>query len=179
VEIPFTSAHWETAYVAPTIPLARGWLRQLDILDNPIFYSSAPLNPTSYHKWLRENGVTWVALPDVALDYSAVGEAKLVTHGQSYLRLVWHNTHWRVWQVVDSPGLVSGPAHVTALGPDRVELDATATGTALIRVHYTPRWNVTSGDACALDRGGWTELVIRRPGHIDLTISLLPASSDC
>jgi len=179
VEIPFTSAHWEAAYVAPTIPLARGWFRQLDSLDNPIFYASVPLNATSYHNWLRENGVTWVALPDVSLDYSAVNEANLVKHGQSYLRPVWHNAHWRVWTVVDSPGLVSGPAHVTSLGPDRVELDAAAAGTALVRVHYTPRWSVASGDACVLNHGGWTELVIRHPGHIDLTTSLLPISSNC
>jgi hypothetical protein len=179
LEIPFTSAHWEAAYVAPKVPLARGWLRQLDIRDNPIFYASTPLNATSYHRWLTESGVTWVALPDVALDYSATAEANLLKHGQPYLRPVWHNAHWRLWKVVDSPGLVTGPAYVTALGPDRVTLDATGTGTALVRVHYTSRWSVTDGGACALNRGGWTELVIRRPGRIELTTSLLPTSDDC
>jgi hypothetical protein len=179
IEIPFTSAHWEAAYVAPTIPLARGWLRQQDIRDNPIFYASAPLNPTIYHQWLRENGVTWVALPDVALDYSAVNEASLLRHRQPYLRLVWRNAHWLVWKVTDSPGLVSGPAHITALQPDRIALDATATGTALVRVHFTSRWTVASGDACVLDRGGWIELIVRHPGQIELTASLFPGSRDC
>ena len=52
VEIPFTQAHWETAYVAPTIPLARGWERQLDVADNPIFYTATPLTTTTYERWL-------------------------------------------------------------------------------------------------------------------------------
>lgn len=180
LEIPFTLGHWEAAYVAPHVPLARGWLRQLDTLDNPIFYASTPLNATTYHRWLIESGVTWVALPDVALDYSATHEAHLLTQSLPYLHPVWHNAHWRLWKVIDSPGLVSGPAHVTALGPNSVALDATGTGTALVRVRYTPMWNVTSGGACvAADRGGWTQLVIRHTGHIQLTTSLFQTRSDC
>ncbi len=40
VEIPSTYRHWEAAYAAPKVLLARGWERQLDIAYNPIFYSS-------------------------------------------------------------------------------------------------------------------------------------------
>jgi hypothetical protein len=179
VEIPFTSAHWEAAYVAPQIPLARGWLRQLDVTDNAVFYQPSALNPTSYHRWLRENGVTWIALPDVALDYSAVHEAALLQHGLPYLHLVWHNPHWRVWRVVDATGLVSGPAHLTSIGPDGLSLDANAAGTALVRVHYTSAWTVTNGAACVRARGNWTEVVIRQPGHIELTTSLVSNNPDC
>jgi hypothetical protein len=179
VEIPFTSAHWEAAYVAPQVPLARGWLRQLDVSDNALFYQSAALNPASYHQWLRDNGVTWVALPDVPLDYSAVHEGALLQRGLPYLRLVWRNAHWRVWKVVDSPGLVSGPARLTSLGADHISLDASAPGTALLRVHYTSTWSVTSGAACVRQQGDWTGIVIRQPGHIDLATSLVPNSTDC
>jgi hypothetical protein len=180
VEIPFTRSHWEAAYVAPRVPLARGWVRQLDTLDNPLFYTDAALNATTYHDWLIKSGVTWIALPDVALDYSALDEARLVLQGQPYLHLAWHNAHWRVWKVVDSSGLVTGPARLTALEPNRVALEATAPGTAVIRVRYTPMWNVTSGSACvqATD-GNWTQLQIQRPGHIELTASLLHPKSDC
>jgi hypothetical protein len=179
VEIPFTSAHWEAAYVAPRIPLARGWLRQLDVRDDPIFYASKRLNPMTYRQWLIRNGVTWIALPDVALDYSAVREANFLKRGLPYLHLVWRDQHWIVWKVTDSPGLVSGPARLTALGPDHVALDASVAGTVLVRVHYTSTWAVTSGDACVLNRNGWTEVVVRRPGQIDLTTSLLPTSNGC
>ena len=63
---------------------------------------------------------------------------------------------------------------------NRVALEATAPGTAVIRVRYTPMWNVTSGSACvqATD-GNWTQLQIQRPGHIELTASLLHPKSDC
>ena len=38
VEIPFTANHWEARWVAPAVPLARGWERQLDGKRNPLFY---------------------------------------------------------------------------------------------------------------------------------------------
>jgi hypothetical protein len=179
VEIPFTSAHWEAAYVAPHVPLARGWLRQLDIRDNSLFYGSSSLNATTYHHWLVENGVSWVALPDVPLDYSSLREQQLLRHGLPYLRRVWHTAHWQVWKVTDSPGLVSGPARLVTLGPDHLSLDVSAAGTALVRVHYTSTWEVTVGSACIVDDRDWTEVVIRRPGRVDLTTSILPTSSAC
>src|SRR4051794_5267185 len=39
VEIPMTLNHWESAYVAPEIALARGWERQLDVRFNGLFYA--------------------------------------------------------------------------------------------------------------------------------------------
>jgi hypothetical protein len=180
VEIPFTRSHWEAAYVAPSVPLARGWIRQLDTIDNPIFYGDTALTATTYHDWLVQNGVTWVALPDVPLDYSAMDEAQLISAGQPYLRPVWHNAHWRVWKVTDSPGLVSGPAQMTTLRPNRVVLQANAPGTALVRVRYTPMWSVTSGAACVQAGGNdWTRVVIRRAGPVELTTSLIHPKSDC
>ena len=38
IEIPHTFSHWETAYVSPRFSLARGWLRQLDVERNDLFY---------------------------------------------------------------------------------------------------------------------------------------------
>ena len=38
VEIPATYRHWESAFVAPRIALARGWERQLDIAYSHSFY---------------------------------------------------------------------------------------------------------------------------------------------
>ncbi len=180
VEIPFTRSHWEAAYVAPHVSLARGWVRQLDTIDNPIFYGDATLTSATYHDWLVAKGVTWVALPNVPLDYSAQDEARLLASNQPYLHLVWHNANWQVWKVADSPGLVSGPAQVTRLDANRVTLQATAPGTALVRVTYTPMWTVATGAACVeAGSGNWTRVVIRRAGPIELRTSLIHASTDC
>ncbi|MBV8950469.1 MAG: hypothetical protein JOZ99_06320 [Actinobacteria bacterium] len=179
VEIPFTRSHWEAAYVAPSVPLARGWVRQLDTLDNPLFYGDS-LTSSQYHDWLVTNGVTWVALADVPLDYSAMAEARVLKAGQSYLQPVWHDAHWRVWKVTDSPGLVSGPATVTSLQANRVTLDATAPGTVLLRIRYTSLWTVKSGSACvATTNDGWTRVVVAHPGPVELTTSLLHTATDC
>ena len=82
VEIPPTLDHWEAAFVAPHVSLARGWERQLDIADNPIFYTPGALTPTSYQGWLNYNGVTYVALPAAPLDYAAQTEGTLLRSGQ-------------------------------------------------------------------------------------------------
>ena len=45
VEIPPTVHHWESAYVAPVFPLARGWERQLDVAYNALFYNPGRCPP--------------------------------------------------------------------------------------------------------------------------------------
>ena len=43
VEVAFTHNHWEAAHLATSVPLARGWERQLDEKANPLFYDGRPL----------------------------------------------------------------------------------------------------------------------------------------
>jgi hypothetical protein len=180
VEIPFTRGHWEAAYVAPEIPLARGWERQTDMTDNPLFYDTDMLTPASYEKWLDESGVTWIALPDIDLDYSAQAEARLIEAGPSYLKPVWHNAHWRLWKVVGAPGLATGPARLVSLHPDQLVVEASGPGTTTIRVRYTPAWNIESGPACVgPSKGPWTELISSGPGKIVIGTTLLPHDNDC
>ncbi len=82
IEAVATAAHWEARFLAPHVMLARGWERQLDRYRNALFYESAPA-PTAqqYAVWLRKQGVSFVALPDAPLDYSARAEAQLVRGG--------------------------------------------------------------------------------------------------
>jgi len=169
VEIPFTRDHWESTYVALKVPLARGWERQLDITNNPIFYSAAPLTADRYHAWLDEQGVSWIALPDVPLDYSAQDEAALLAHADRlpFLRLAWHDAHWKVWRVTSSPGLVTGPARLVSLDPTGFVLDATAPGSVVVRVHAAGAWSIASANACTTESSdGWTHLTVLRPGRI-------------
>jgi hypothetical protein len=157
VEIPSTYRHWEAAYAAPNVLLARGWERQLDIVYDPIFYSQ-PLTADSYHAWLTSNGVRFVALPDARLDDSSLGERALLEHGLPYLRSVWHDAHWRVWRVTTFQGLIDGDAVLLRLTPDGFALRVDRPGDVVVRVRSTRHWRV-SGNACAdATDDGWTVL---------------------
>jgi hypothetical protein len=171
VEIPSTYRHWEAAYVAPQVALARGWERQLDIAYNPIFYSE-PLTAASYHSWLHANGVKFVALPDARLDDSSLGERALITSGLPYLHEVWHDAHWRVWQVNDFGGLVDGPATLQAMSPDRVTLQVSAAQDIVVRVRATSHWTVHPGGCATSTDDGWTVLRNLPVGTVTLTQSL-------
>lgn len=174
VEIPPTRDHWEAAWVAPYVSLARGWERQLDIADNPIFYRPGTLDPASFRHWLLSNGVTWVALPATALDYAGTDEAGLLHAGEVRgLRLVWSNRDWKLWRVTATPGLVSGPATLSALAPDQVHLTFSQPGAATVRVRYSSFSAVTDGDACVRpDAAGWTMVKAGAVGPVTLGTSV-------
>lgn len=173
VEIPFTKLHWEARWVAPEQPLARGWLRQFDHKVNALFYDGE-LTPAAYEAWLRRNAVRFVALPDTRLDYSARREAELVAGGLPFLREVWADDDWRLFEVRDATPLATGAgARVERLGPDELTLSVARPGTVLLRVNWTPYWQVAAGDACVAPApapGGedLTELRVRRAGEIRL-----------
>jgi hypothetical protein len=173
VEVVPTALHWEAAYVAPYFPLARGWERQLDTGANPIFYTQGALTATSYHAWLFANGVRFVALPDVPLDYAALAEARLVRHGVPGLRAVWRDAHWRVFAVVGAPGLVSGPARLLSSSGSELRLQVMRAGAVVVRERYVDAWSVASGlGVLGPSRGGWLELRARRAGRVVLRVGI-------
>jgi hypothetical protein len=167
IEIPFTQLHWEAYWVAIHFPLARGWERQLDIKDNPLFYDGH-LTAASYERWLHQNAVRFVAVADTELDYSAKAEAALIAHGLPYLRLVMRSRHWRVYAVAHPTPIVDGPATLRKLGPDSLELAARAPGTVMIHVRFTPYWQLTEGSGCVQPDGAYTRLRLRRAGTVKL-----------
>jgi hypothetical protein len=172
VEIPFTDNHWESRWVAPKVPLARGWERQVDRARNKIFYDGRPITAESYHHWLDDNAVRFVALADAPIDYSSAREAQLIRNGLPYLHQVWHDAHWRVYEVKHARPLARGAAVATALGTDSVTLEATRAGTVDLRVRYTPYWRLATGRGCvAPGRDGWTRLRVDAPGPVVLRAS--------
>jgi hypothetical protein len=179
VEIPPTLEHWEAAFVAQYVSLARGWERQLDIANNPLFYTEHGLTPATYHAWLDRNGITWVALPNAPLDYAATAEARLLRSGTvPDLQLVWVTKDWKLWRVTDSPGLVSGPATLTKLQPDHLTLQVSEPAQITVRVRYTAFWHVSAGAACLSPApDGWTSVAAASTGIIDLSASMLNTSS--
>jgi hypothetical protein len=176
LEIPFTENHWEAAYVAPAIPLARGWERQLDRRYGALFYDGT-LSPGRYRVWLDARAVAYVALPDVPLDDSARAEARLIGGGLPYLRGVWRDAHWRVFAVRRPAPLVAGAASAIDLGPDGFALRAHRRGDALVRVRHTRWWAVTSGHAC-VERGpgAMTRVHVLAPGVVRVQARLLGAA---
>ncbi len=175
VEIPFTGFHMEAYEVAPHFPLARGWERQLDIKVNPIFYGDL-LNGTTYEQWLHRMAVRYVALPDDSrLDYSATRETMLIRRGLPYLRLVARLRHWRVYAVADPTPIVSGSATLQALGPDSLTLSVSHPGPALLRVHFTPYWELQGVAGCVAPAGNdFTALTFRTAGPARLVIAFSP-----
>jgi hypothetical protein len=182
LEIPFTHDHWEASVVAPHFPLARGWERQTDLQYNRVLYS--PLTAASYHRWLRDTAVSLVALPDVDLDTGGVAEGRLLQHPPKYLRLVWHNAHWRLWRVLDAQPLVTGPVHLQRVGPSSFVADFSRPGTAIVRIRASSLWEVTVGRGCvSATKNGWLKLTASRPGRLEvsaqLNIKVLGATPSC
>ena len=177
VEIPPTENHWEAARVAPSIALARGWERQLDRRYGTLFYDGS-LTPARYRAWLDQHAVAFVALPDVALDYAARGEARLIEAGLPYLRPVWRDAHWRVFAVRRPAPLAGGVARSASLTSGGFVIDARHAGDVLVRVRHTRWWSVTDGRAC-VRRGahGMTRVRVMRPGVVRVRARL--AGADC
>jgi hypothetical protein len=149
VEVPFTRAHWEAAHLAAHVPIARGWVRQLDRERNALFYEDG-LTAERYTRWLHANAIAFVALPDVALDDSAKDEAALVRRGIPALREVWRNEHWRLYEV-------TRPAPI---GATRLRADGFAVeGSGDVRVRFSPHWAVVEGAGCVSEApGGFTRV---------------------
>ena len=163
VEVAFTHNHWEAAHLATSVPLARGWERQLDEKANPLFYDGRPLTPWRYHRWLHEAAVRWVALPDAPLDYSAEAEARLLERGVPYLRFAHESPGWRIWEVRDAAPPASDGARVLAADPAGFEVESG--GPTVVRQRYT-RWWRSEGACVSRAPGGWTRVTPVRGNRV-------------
>jgi hypothetical protein len=172
VEVPPTRDRWESAYLAPRYPLARGWLRQLESGDFHLF-TDGRLTAASYRAWLDEHAISFVALPDVSFDYLAEDEAALIKGGLSYLQPVWADDDWSLFSVRDATAMVSpAGARLTRVGPADFTLNASRRGDYLVRIHYTPYWSVRSGAACVERDGDWTSVKADAPGTVNISARL-------
>ena len=167
VEIPFTLMHYEALWVAREVPLARGWLRQIDRAHNPLFYDGR-LTGARYAGWLRDT--TWL------------GRARL---GPARPLRPRRGAHHPLRAAVPARGMaVAGLAAVPRRGiawvasgpwwwPARTPTDSSCTptgrGASWSGVRHTRYWRVRSGAACVTRApDGWTELRVARPGRIEV-----------
>lgn len=166
IEVPFTRSHWEAALLAPYVSLARGWERQLDKrYDSAI--EANPLPAATYYRWLKDNAVSYVALPDAPIDPSSRGEAALIRERPPFLREMLRTAHWRLFAVLGATSLASPPATLTALGSDSFTLRFAQAGTSTVRVRYTRYLTSSAGRACVrADAEGWTAVTASAPGSV-------------
>jgi hypothetical protein len=171
VEVPPTVRRGEARRLSPAIPLARGWIRQLDRHRNPLFYEDRRLTARRYRRWLDEQAVAWVALPDAEPDYASRDEVALLRDPRARraigLREVWRDRHWVLWRTASRPLLRerggwgpsyrSGPrSRVTAIAPDALRFVAPQHTELDLRVRWSRHLAVV-GDACVTPApGGWT-----------------------
>lgn len=177
VEVLPVASHWESARLALDLPLARGWERQTDRRLNQLFYEDTLLTAGHYREWLDRLGVGWVAVPSAELDYSAEDEAALVMSRPDYLREVDAPPGWMLFKVDGARPLVQPPARLGKFGVDRFQVSSPAAGRFLVRVRYTPYWEVSGGRGCVEEAaGGWTEVFLPAPGALTVRAAFDPTA---
>lgn len=161
VEVVPLRSHWEASGLAPHVNLARGWNRQADVERNPLFYDGT-LSADTYRDWLRRWSVNYVVLPSDEPDGAAVAEAKIVAAGQTWLRPVWNDSHWKVYEVSGALPLADPPAVVDQAGPAELTVTMPRAGSVLLRIPWSPVLGIEgSADnkhGCLIQDGDWTRL---------------------
>ena len=177
VEVLPIDSHWESARLAPAIPLARGWERQTDRRLNRLFYRDR-LDPGRYLRWLRSLAVGYVAVPQgTPLDYSAETEEELIASGLPYLREIPPVTGWRMYRVIGATPMVEPPAELTGLSADGFVVSTPRAGTFRARLRWTPYWRVVEGTGCvSRTEGGWTEVRTPRAGTLAVEARFSPGA---
>ncbi|WP_050777895.1 hypothetical protein [Micromonospora sp. ATCC 39149] len=176
VEVVPLRDHWESAYLPDTVPLARGWERQVDTLRNPLFYGD-DLTADGYAGWLRREAVAYVAYaPGSVPDRSARQEAALVAAGQPYLREVWRDATWRLYAVTEPAPLVGPPGRLVDSGRAAVGFTVDAPGDVPVRVRWS-RWLTLTGPGGCLAPApdGFVTVRGATPGAYRVGSSLRPS----
>jgi hypothetical protein len=183
LEIPFTLNHWESYYVAAAVPYARGWERQADIDRNPELYDPR-LDETVYRRWVSDHAVRWIAVPDVDIDDDGGGVWEvdfLRSTNASWIRRVWSDAHWQLYEVVDYVPIVEPPGRLVGQAGDHVRIRVDRAATVTIRFSHDPRMSISSGACMRARPDGWIEAVLPRAGEYELRVALVhaAASSSC
>ncbi len=178
VEVVEPQTKGAARYVGESTPVARGWERQTDMVDNPIFYKDGALTSTSYRAWLDQLAVAYVAVPSTKLDFASVDEAKLIATGLPYLHLVWSNANWTLYTVDNPAPLVRG-AQVISMSGNQLRMQVSGPGLVPIQIRWSSHLAVLDGTVpvsrgvrargCLSQDGQWTLLHAHRAGTFVLT----------
>ncbi|MER6104537.1 MFS transporter [Streptomyces sp. NPDC001832] len=165
VEVVPASSHREASALAPYVNLARGWNRQADMERNPLFYDGT-LDSASYREWLDRWAVRYVVLPEGKPDSNgAVQEAELVDEGLPYLKPVWADANWRLFEVDSPVPLADPPATVDRAGAGELTIHVKTAGRILIRIPYSPWLALVDDEGKSVERPQETEESKQREGE--------------
>jgi hypothetical protein len=177
VEIPELVGHWDSYFVARDVPLARGWLRQVDTeLNGPALYDHAPTS-ASYRTFLDDNAVQYVAVPDARLSSFGRREVTAIT-GFSYLDPIWKGQHWTLYAVADPTPIVAAPGRLVSYTADSMTLDAPA-GTIDVALRWSAWLNLNTGPACIARAGNHLMLKVKVAGRFTIDSKLTGAGGHC
>jgi hypothetical protein len=160
VEVPEMAGHWDSVYLARGVPLARGWLRQTDVrLNDAVFYKQKP-TVESYRAFLTDNAVQYVAVPDAELTRFGKDELALISTNLPYLRPVWRNAHWTLYEVLGFAPLVDAPAQVISQQPDAIVVSVPPNSSIRVRLRWYRWLGMESQDkqACIVQDGLYVTL---------------------
>jgi hypothetical protein len=162
--------------------LARGWETQEDnALNGELKHKT--LDAVAYKVWLDNNAVGYVALPaQKVTDYP---EYTLVSQRRpDYLRLIWHNRQWKLFEVRDATPIVSLPATIVGNTQSKMTIHVPCRCEVKVRVRWSkfltaqqtnPQQTNQGAQATVVNDGsGWTVLRTSTPGVYVLKGSLFP-----
>jgi len=163
VEVVPAASHREASALAPYVNLARGWNRQADMERNPLFYDDT-LNSANYRQWLRRWAVRYVVLPKDEPDGDGgVRERQLVQQGQPYLKQIWGDANWQLFEVTEPMPLADPPATVHRAAQGEWTIKVKNPGRVLIRLPYSPWLGLVDSDGRSVEPPSETEESRQRP----------------
>jgi len=170
IEVVPTRRRGEAAAVAPVVPIARGWSRQVDTGNSPIFYDGT-LNADTYRNWLDDNAISYVAISQGPYDWASSDEATLVRRGLPYLQPVWSDRTWTLYAVTNPRPVVSPPGQAIARDGVSLTVSLPDPGEYVVRVRWSRYLSASSGCMRPAENG-WSMVVVQQPGTVKIQGSL-------
>ncbi|PWI07401.1 hypothetical protein DIZ27_28565 [Streptomyces sp. NWU339] len=157
VEVVPARSHREASALAPYVNLARGWNRQADMERNPLFYDDT-LNSANYHEWLKRWAVHFVVLPKDEPDGDGgQRERELVQRGLPYLKQVWGDANWQLFEVSEPTPLAEPNTVVERAEQGGMTMRVEKAGRVLVRIPYSPWLSIVDAEGNKLQPPQETE----------------------
>jgi hypothetical protein len=147
IEVVDAASHWGSVRLSDAgYTVARGWLTQVDEVQNPEFYTKAALTATTYRAFLDRTSCGFVAVEHAApLDSASTSEASLITRGLPYLTEVWSDSDWTLYEVIDPNPVATGNGHVLRMTDTGLILAAEKPGRVGLNLSWSRYLTITGG----------------------------------
>jgi hypothetical protein len=138
VEVADDGTHTASFALLNHVQLARGWETQEDTRLNSELVpdSGHSLDPAVYQQWLQRNSVGYVALnknpPTVTQ------EVRVVQSHPDYLRVIWQDSDWMLYQVVDPQPIAGYPAKIIGFEQNSLTVQVNCVCQFVLRIYWSP-----------------------------------------